>query len=75
MMKNNRNVMAIKRVILSYTKLDNLLSKLSYALWVGTKWSLFDHLATCCLSGHDPRMGRRIFVGVLFAALCFFFCL
>ena len=38
----------------------------------GTKWSLFDHLATCCLSGHDPRMGRRIFVGVLFAALCFF---
>ena len=38
----------------------------------GTKWSLFDHLATCCLSGHDPRMGRRIFVGVLFATLCFF---
>lgn len=71
-MKNNRNIMAIERVILSYTKLDNLLSKLSYALWVGTKWSLFDHLATCCLSGHDPRMGRRIFVGVLFAALCFF---
>ena len=25
-----------------------------------TKCSLFDHLATCCLSGHDPRMGRRI---------------
>ena len=64
--------MAIKRVILSYTKLDNLLSKLSYALWVGTEWSLFDHLATCCLSGHDPRMGRRIFVGALFAAFCFF---
>ena len=38
----------------------------------GTKWSLFDHLATCCLSGHDPRMGRRIFVGALFAAFCFF---
>lgn len=38
----------------------------------GTKWSLFDHLATCCLSGHDPRMGRRIFIGVLFAVLCFF---
>ena len=71
-MKNNRNVMAIESVILSYTKLDNLLSKLSYALWVGTKWSLFDHSATCCLSGHDPRTGRRIFVGVLFAALCFF---
>ena len=53
-MKNNRNVMAIESVILSYTKLDNLLSKLSYALWVGTEWS------------------RRIFVGVLFAALCFF---
>ena len=34
--------------------------------------SLFDHLATCCLSGHDPRMGRRIFVGALFAAFCFF---
>ena len=63
-MKNYKNVIAstkwLKRVILSYTKLDNLLSKLSYALWVGTKWSLFDHLATCCLSGHDPRMGRRI---------------
>ena len=38
----------------------------------GTEWSLFDHLATCCLSGHDPRMGRRIFVGALFAAFCFF---
>ena len=75
-MKNYKNVIAstkwLKRVILNYTKLDNLLSKLSYALWVGTKWSLFDHLATCCLSGHDPRMGRRIFVGVLFATLCFF---
>ena len=34
--------------------------------------SLFDHLATRCLSGHDPRTGRRISVGVLFAALCFF---
>ena len=53
-MKNNRNVMAIESVILSYTKLDNLLSKLSYALWVGTEWS------------------RRIFVGALFAAFCFF---
>ena len=67
-----KNVIANSSVILSYTKLDNLLSKLSYALWVGTEWSLFDHLATCCLSGHDPRMGRRIFVGALFAALCFF---
>ena len=34
--------------------------------------SLFDHLATRCLSGHDPRTGRRIFVGALFAACCFF---
>lgn len=67
-----KNVIANSSVILSYTKLDNLLSKLSYALWVGTEWSLFDHLATCCLSGHDPRMGRRIFVGALFAAFCFF---
>ena len=66
-----KNVIANSSV-LSYTKLDNLLSKLCYALWVGTEWSLFDHLATCCLSGHDPRMGRRIFVGALFAALCFF---
>ncbi len=71
-MKNNRNVMAIKRVILSYTKLDNLLSKLSYALWVGTKWSLFDHLATCCLSGHDPRMGRRISTCLLGGAIIMF---
>ena len=28
--------------------------------------SLFDHLATCCLSGHDPRMGRRISVALSF---------
>ena len=66
-----KNVIANSSVM-SYTKLDNLLSKLSYALWGGTEWSLFDHLATCCLSGHDPRMGRRIFVGALFAAFCFF---
>ena len=75
-MKNNKNVIAstkwLKRVILSYTKLDNLLSKLSYALWVGTKWSLFDHLATCCLSGHDPRMGRRISTCLLGCAIIMF---
>ena len=59
-------------VILSYTKLRTLVLKLSYPLRGATKWSLFDHLATCCLSGHDPRMGRRISVGVLFAVLCFF---
>jgi len=75
-MKNYKNVIAstkwLKRVILSYTKLDNLLSKLSYALWVGTKWSLFDHLATCCLSGHDPRMGRRISTCLLGCAIIMF---
>ncbi len=59
-------------VILSYTKLRTLVLKLSYPLRGATKWSLFDHLTTCCLSGHDPRMGRRISVGVLFAVLCFF---
>ena len=75
-MKNYKNIIAstkwLKRVILSYTKLDNLLSKLSYALWVGTKWSLFDHSATCCLSGHDPRMGRRISTCLLGGAIIMF---
>ena len=38
----------------------------------GTKWSLFDHLATCCLSGHDPRMGRRISTCLLGCAIIMF---
>ena len=56
------------KTLRSYTK--NVIANSS--VLSGTEWSLFDHLATCCLSGHDPRMGRRIFVGALFAAFCFF---
>ena len=57
------------KTLRSYTK--NVIANSSVIL-SGTEWSLFDHLAPCCLSGHDPRMGRRIFVGALFAAFCFF---
>ena len=54
-------------------KSGNVIATSSVILSEGVlRRSFFDHLATRCLSGHDPRTGRRISVGVLFAALCFF---
>lgn len=57
------------KTLRSYTK--NVIANSSVIL-SGTKWSLFDHLATCCLSGHDPRMGRRISTCLLGCAIIMF---
>ena len=56
------------KTLRSYTK--NVIANSS--VMSGTKWSLFDHLATCCLSGHDPRMGRRISTCLLGCAIIMF---
>ena len=54
---------------------SNVVANLNVILSEGVlRRSLFDHLATRCLSGHDPRTGRRISFCALFVALIFAAC-